>query len=196
MSGTLQYIRVPDWSDRAQQRLLVPWRKPRIMAFVSALAEGVQAHEDLTFDVLASTGLEEAGGHALDQWGELVGEQRLGLSDNEYRPFIKARMLVNRCDGTVDALLHLLETAAGPVIGVFHTDVQPATYVLVAERSSFLTAAARRRVARLMQAAAPAGRRLIVIEALHGGFGWPDSPDILTSGYSAGGFARLIVGTA
>lgn len=192
-SDTTQLIYEPDWAGRAEQRLLVPWRKPRIRAFVRALAAGVQLHEDQVFDLIAGTDLDVATGHALDQWGELVGEQRLGLSDNEYRQFVKARMLVNRSASTTDELIEILEVAAAPMVGVFHEHTDPATIILTVVRNGFVTEPVRRRIARLMQDASPSGRRLVVIEALAGGFGF-DGTDYGTTGFDRGGYARLILG--
>lgn len=194
-SATTQLIYRSDLEERAQQRLLVPLRKPRMRALAQAFAAGAQLHEDQCMDLIVGTDLAVATGHALDQWGGLVGEQRLGLSDTEYRQFIQARMLVNRSASTTDELLEILEIAAAPHLGCYHTHVAPATIVLTVVRSTWLTAAARRRVSRLMLAASPGGRRLVVIEHLVGGFGWPDSPDILTTGFDSGGLARLILGT-
>lgn len=193
-SATTQLLHIPDWEQRAEARLLVPWRKPRIRAFVRALAQGAQYHEDESLSLVMSCGLDEATGHALDQWGELVGEQRLSLSDSEYRQFIQARMLVNRCSGLTDELIEILETAAGPHLGVYSETLQPACLTLVVVRNAFLVDAAKRRVARLMTEAAPAGRNLVVVEALNGGFGFDDAlADIPISAFSAGGFARRIL---
>lgn len=192
ISGTTQLLHVPDWPERTANRLRTPWRGEANGALLAALGEGAQLHEDIAFDLVAGTTLDGSTGDALDKWGELVGEPRLGLSDSEYRPFIKARMLVNRCDGTTDALLELLAVAAGPDATAYHTTTAPGAVFTVA-RSSFLSAASRRRVARLMLSAAPAGRPIVVVEALSGGFGWTDTPDFATSGYSRGPMARLIL---
>lgn len=191
-SATVELVYVPDWPERAADRLRTPWRAPRIGALVEALATGVQAHEDEAFDLIAGTELSVATGHSLDQWGDLVGEQRLGLSDSEFRPFIEARMLVNRCTGTVEELLGILRVATGPDSTCYHLSLFPASYVLMAVRPSWLTDAARRRVARLMTAATPAGRGFAVIESLSGGFGFEDD-DTGAGGFGVGALARLIV---
>jgi hypothetical protein len=191
-SATVELQYVPDWPERAAARLRTPWRAERTAALVAALGAGAQAHEDECFDLIAGTELSVATGHALDQWGDLVGEQRLGLSDNEYRPFIEARMLVNRCTGTVEELLAILRVATGPDSTCYHRSLFPACYVLLAVRSSWLTAAARRRVARLMTAATPAGRGFAVIESLPDGFGFEDD-DTGAGGFGVGPYSRLIV---
>jgi len=191
-SATTQLLHVPDWPERAANRLRTPWRGDRNGALLAAIGEGAQLHEDIAFDLVVGTTLEAATGHALGQWGELVGEQRLGLSDSEYRPFIQARMLVNRCTGVVDELIQILTIAAGPDATVYHTTTAPGSVYTVVRRS-FLSASSRRRVARLFRAAAPAGRPTVVVEALAGGFGWTATPDFAVSGYSRGSMARLIV---
>jgi hypothetical protein len=189
-TATTQLQLVPDWPDRGTDRLLVAWDKPRIRALVASLGEGAQLQEDQTWDLLVSTGLDEATGDALDQWGELVGEQRGPLSDNDYRQFILARMLVNRSSGTVDELLEILDVATQPNAGVYHQDNLPAGFYLVVDRQQFMAEATRRRVARLLEDARPAGRHMTVIESLVQGFGFAD--DDSAEGYGTGPFSRLI----
>ena len=183
--------------DSAEARLLVEWRKPRIRALCRALGGGAQAQEDMAFDVQVSTTLEDATGHALDQWGELVGEQRGPLSDNDYRPFIYARLLANRCAGTIDSdeetvgLLEVLEACTGDFVRVWHEDNFPAGLYLVVERRSFMTLPMLRRVSRLMEQVRPAGRHMTVIETVVGGYGFED--DTEAEGLDVGPFSRLVL---
>lgn len=189
-SATTQLSHVPDWPTRGEDRLLRPWDKPRIRALVEALGEGSQLQEELAWDMLVSTGLAEATGDALDQWGEIVGEQRGPLSDTHYRRFILARMLVNRSSGTVDELLEILDVATEPNVGVYHQDNLPAGFYLQVERRYFMTDDVYRRVARLLEDARPAGRHMSVIEAITGGFGFDADPT--AAGYNEGVYSRLI----
>lgn len=189
-TATTQLQRVPNWGELGQAQLLRSWDKPKIRALIQALGAGVQLQEDLQWDLLVSTGLDEATGHALDQWGDLVGEQRGPLSDQSYRQFIKARLLVNRSSGTVDELLEILDVATQPNVGVFHEDNLPAGVYLQVERNSFMGDAEYRRVARLMEDARPGGRHLSVIEALSGGFGF--EADETAEGYNTGVYSRLV----
>lgn len=189
-SATTELQRVGNWSQHAEDRLLRPWDRERIRALVEAFGAGAQAQEEMSWDVLVSTGLDEATGDALDQWGELVGEQRGGLSDSDFRQFILARMLVNRSSGLIDELLEILDVATQPNVGVWHQNNFPAGFYLVVDRQAFMSEATRRRVARLMEDARPAGRHMSVIEALSGGFGFAD--DDSAEGYGVGPFSRLI----
>lgn len=190
-TSTTELLHVPDWAARAEARLLRGWDRDRIRAFVRALAAGAQLQEDQSFDLLVSTTLENATGDALDQWGEIVGEQRGPLSDSDFRPFIKARMLVNRGASTIDELIEILETCAAPVVRVWHEDNLPAGIYLVVERSTWMTEPMRRRVSRLMEQARPAGRHMTVIETVPGYLGVID--DGGSTGFDAGPAASLIL---
>ena len=173
-----------------EARLLVSWQKTKIRALTRGMGATAQCLEDQIQDVGVSTALDTATGDALDQWGELVGEQRLGLDNHDYRAFIKARLLVNINDGTVDKLLELLEVAAAPVIRVFHASIFPACFTLVAERPTVFTDTQRRRVARLMFDASPGGRCMVLIETVPGAFGFDADPG--AGGFDIGPFSRLI----
>lgn len=190
-SATTQLIYRPDWPETAAARLLSGWDRPRIRAWMRALGEGAQLQEDQSFDLIVSTTIETATGDALDQWGELVDEQRLGLGDNEYRQFILARMLVNRSDGTIDDLVEILEVATQPNVLVLHLDNFPAGFYLIVERLTFMADETMRRVARLMEAARPGGRHMTLVESVSDGFGFADDPT--AAGFGVGPFSRLIL---
>src|SRR5688572_28088278 len=79
--------------------------KQRIESLFGALGETGQALEDEIDDLITLRALAVATDAALDQCGELIGEQRLGLDDDDYRRFISARILINKTAGTTDELL-------------------------------------------------------------------------------------------
>lgn len=81
---------------------------PRHQAAVSAVLEEVQELEDAIVDVLGAFDPDTAVGQALDFLGRLVGEPRLGRSDDEYRAGIRVRTLVNFSDGKLEQLYEIL----------------------------------------------------------------------------------------
>ncbi len=189
-TATTETLYISDWVDRAGARILVNWDKPRIQALVAALATGQQAREDEQFDLLLSVAIADATGDLLDKWGEAVGEQRLGLSDNEYRPFVLARMLANTSDGTIDPLIILFRAATQPNVDVLWLSTFPAGFDLIVVRPLPMSAAVARRVARMIEDARPGGKHMTLTEALPGFFGFAANPDAL--GFDVGPFARLI----
>lgn len=179
-----------DHIGRAFRRLLSQYRsKPRIVAFVRALARAANVCEEELFSVLISFDIDNANRNRLEIWGSLVGEQRGGLTDDEYRRFIKARMLVNTSNGTPDELIRILETVTYPS-EVSYRDCFPACYMITALRGTPMSDIVARRVGRLMIQAKPAGIGCIVIEAVSPAFGFAGDAD--AGGYDEGLFSRTI----
>lgn len=188
-TATTQYQYVPDFPARAESRPIKVWDKPKIRAYLRSLGSAAQVHEDDAFGLVASTGIYEAVGAQLDQWGELVGEKRGPLLDEDYRRFILGRVLVNHCGGGTDALLEVFEIITQPNAGTFHVSNFPASAYLMVERLEFMSEPVRRRVARMMYDAFPAARALVMIEALVDGFGWDEEG---SEAFDVGPFSRLI----
>ena len=140
------------------------------------LARAVQRLEDDVFGVYEGTSLGMAQGVSLDRWGALVGEPRGSLvSDADYRPVIEARILANNCDGTVDALMRVMEAALQPVICIEYFDLFPAGFQIQASREQWMSEERRSRVRAILEDATCAGRLALWVEAISGGFGPPSS---------------------
>lgn len=92
-------------ADRAVDYLLWQYAdQPRVIAMLRALVDAAQPLESLAFDVYAGMRIDTAAGVQLDMLGRIVGEERSGKSDAAYRPFVRAKILVNRCHGTCENL--------------------------------------------------------------------------------------------
>jgi hypothetical protein len=149
---------------------------PRIQALMRSLLGGVQLFEDDVWGVLEGSTLGLSSGASLDQWGILVGELRGSLSsDQEYLAIIEARILANRCDGTVDKMMEVLERAAAPHICMESFEFHPAGFQIQVARERWMGEARRGRVRRILDDITPVGRDATWVEAIHGGFGPPTS---------------------
>lgn len=189
-TATTQIVYLPDVRARAVERLLAQFRdKPRIVALVSALAAGGQLSEDLSFSLIFSRRIEASSGAQLDQWGALVGEPRGGLDDDDYRRFIRARLLANRTSSTTDDIIRIAQLTTEPS-EVRHYTMYPAGYTLYVLRRIAMTEVMRRRVRRMLDSVKPAGVQYHAIEAVDGYFGFAEDPVAL--GYNRGRFSRVI----
>jgi len=147
---------------------------PRWIALWKGLAAAFQACEDELFDLHVSTGLDLATGAALDQWAELVGEERGGLDDTWLRQFIRARILANLSTSSEDELIRIygiLTAGAARCITYY-----PACFSLFTVRDSYMPADIRRRVARFMAEIKPAGVEMVLSEAVSGFQGFAGDP--------------------
>lgn len=190
MGDTIIYT--PNYRDVAVSRLLAQFREqPNIVAVIKSLAGGVQAIENDAFGVLVSTTFTAATDIDLDHWGLLVGEERNGLDDDDYRTMISARILANRSIGTRDEIITIAQLVTAPSV-VVHRDLFPACFQLDVARGSagFMTAARARRVAELLRSIKPAGVCMIIVESVEGAFGFLDNPD--ASPFDIGVWSRAL----
>ena len=191
MSIALPVAYEPAWETRirgfamSQHRALPKWS-----ALLAALGQMAQERERVFFGVLSGTLLDNARGDALDQWGQLVGEDRGALSDDvDYRRFVRGRILANRCKGSIGELATILSTITDAV-EVRYQPMFPAGFQLYTIRRSWMTAPIRRRVRLMMADAAPAARILWMVEALVGFYGFAETED--ARGLNRGTFARVL----
>jgi len=188
-----QFVMNPDHKKDAVRDLLRQFQnRPRIVALVEAIAEACQVQEEDTFSMIVSRSPSAAVGALLDQWGILVGEPRGGLTDDEYRPFIQARLLANRFPGDEapeDAFIHILEIIT-EAVEVRTVDMFPAGFYCMVIRKEFMGDPLRDRVRRFAENIKPQGVKMVLVEALEGFFGFAETPGAF--GYSVGTWARLI----
>ncbi len=111
--------------------------KPRMAAFVSAFTDRVQDIEDALYLTFFESAIADAVGAQLDVLGDVVGQKRQGMVDDEYRSFIYARIKVNRSDGKLEQLLEILSLILNgqdtpPTDPIEATEMYPCTVLLEA----------------------------------------------------------------
>ena len=72
----------------------------KLNQFVAALLSAVKTLEDAALETLLGRFLDNAVGAQLDGLGDLVGEDRLGRGDDDYRNAIRVRIFQNAASGT------------------------------------------------------------------------------------------------
>lgn len=144
--------------------------QPRVKALVRSLGGGVQALEDLLWGMVTGSIIDSAEGTQLERWGKLVDEPRGSLiSDANYRPIIKAKILANNCTGDIDSVMEVLSVVCEPVVCIEHIPLYPGGYHMQVVRESFMTDARRLRARRILQLL-DNGTDSRYIEAVNGGF--------------------------
>lgn len=163
--------------------------RPRVEAFAGAIADVVQAVEDDVAALLAAT-LDTATGAMLDRYGVIVGEPRGALTDDDdYRRFVKARILVNRATGTADDLVTIAALLFDvDVADVEHVDAYPLATTITVDVATPATVDVARRIARAMDDARPVAVGVTVVEAAAPAFRF----DTAGFGFDDGEFARTI----
>lgn len=109
--------------------------KENFVSLFSTYAEQTQELEDTFFDLFNGFQLDTAEGAQLDAIGEIVGADRGGLSDTNYRFRIRARVLLNVTSGTPNQILAIvaavLAGASFPSAITFsYTPYYPASFLI------------------------------------------------------------------
>lgn len=95
-----------------------------IEAFIRAWAQQSQDLEVSAFGLLTGTTLATAEGVQLDGLGDVVGVERAGRSDADYRVRIGAQILRNNASGTIEEMLQVAVALGATSITL--TEVPPA----------------------------------------------------------------------
>lgn len=133
--------------------------KPRLAGVLCAFLEQVQEVEDATWQLLTERDLDTAVGAQLDMLGRLVGEERRGRTDDQYRPFVRARILINRSNGLPEEILTILRVVLGAGVGLRLREDFPAAFTVIVSELGTLTPDT---LIRLLQQAKAAGVRVLL----------------------------------
>lgn len=155
----MEWEKITDHADRIVAESLSQDRdKPRIVALLTAIGALFQYMEDICDDLIVERTLANAIGKQLDQYGMLVGEPRLGALDDDYRRFIRARILANNSESKPDDLIKIYAALVDELESeIKFTELYPAAYEITAIADASLPVEVVRRIGRVMESVRPIG---------------------------------------
>jgi hypothetical protein len=176
-----------DHVTEAQANLIALFNtKPYWLALVQAFVDEIQDLENAMWDLFIDY-LATAVGDSLDQYGAIVGEDRLDRSDDDYRAAIQSRILLNLGNGTPEEIINLMESVAnGGTVQL--TEYFPAAFTVFVLKALTTTQALNLNAA--LQSAKPAGVKAHLI------YGESDPSELFTydigPGYDQGKWATVL----
>ncbi len=116
----------------AARRIIQYISKPRFAELLCIFMAQIQDAEDAGFQLATERTVDTAVGVQLDGLGDIVGQTRQGLSDDDYRPLIRARIRANNSEGTAPNIIDVAVAALNnPGAGKVLYDIKPpAGYLL------------------------------------------------------------------
>lgn len=105
--------KITDFVQRGLDRLPSQFQgKPKIEALLRVLLAPGQEVEDALWQLLTERTAKVAVGVTLTQIGALVGQPRNAVADDEeYRPYVLARIASNKSNGTIPTILRIARIA-------------------------------------------------------------------------------------
>ena len=119
-------------TQAAARRMIQYLDKPRFRALLCVYVSQIQDAEDAGWQLATERTIDAAVGVQLDGLGDIVGQPRQGLSDDDYRPLIRARIKANNSEGTAPNIIDVAVAALNnPASGSILYDIKPpAGYLL------------------------------------------------------------------
>lgn len=127
---------------------------PRIEAVLGAFLDQIQKIEDVLWELYTEDWIDTATGDRLDVLGAIVGEERGGATDDDYRSFIRARVRVNRSTGLLSELIEIVRLIQFDDLDVRAREYYPAALQIEPEEEVTVNA---HRVGRMLHDAAAGG---------------------------------------
>jgi hypothetical protein len=109
--------------------------KPRIKLLLQIYLDRVQDLEDAIFSLIDNAGLDNATGWILAALGKVLVQPNPGLSDDDYRTLLRARIRVIRSNGKPEELLTILRLVFGGSADILYRESRNS--ILVNVRSTF-----------------------------------------------------------
>lgn len=120
--------RISDHADQAVDLFIEQFTdKPRLDALMLSYLGPVQELEGVLWDILASRVLDDATGEQLIVLGRIVGQSPIGTTANEYRLYIRTRILINKSRGRPDDVIAVALLAFNGV-ALEYTEDYPASF--------------------------------------------------------------------
>ncbi len=118
---------------QARARLIAQYvEKPRVDEVLCIYIDQIQLVENALFQLATLRTIDTGAGEQLDGIGRIVGQERQGLSDADYKPLLRARIRANNSEGTGPDLIAVAAAALDdPGPGTIRVDPKPpASYEL------------------------------------------------------------------
>lgn len=175
---------VTDHADQGVALLLDQYKeKPRLEAWMRSFLDEVQELEDATFEVLESRDVDNAEDAQLELLGRVVGQVRVGPTDEVFRLFIKVRIRINRSHGKAVDVIEVGRLATDGRTQKFYP-LYPASHVIdVLEPLDVTLAPLASYIAQLIAEATGGG----IESSLH----WSDDPEDETFALAEGDVEEL-----
>lgn len=135
----------------------------KVQNLIAVLAGPAQDIENALQQLLLNRAVDTAEGVQLDQLGVLVGQPRGGLSDDDYRRYLRARIATNRSGGVTEDLIRVASLIVNNVSAVYHVERSGVATVVVRVAGVAVTPATGHTLFTFLDQAASAGVRLMVL---------------------------------
>ncbi len=118
--------------EEAESLMLYQFKDaPKLKGLLCSLIQPLQVIADGVEHFSHGVHIDEVSGHWLDVLGGIVGQSRSGMSDKDFRTWLKIRVMLNRCNGTPEELLSIIKLLLGSDYPLTLAEHKPKDIVMV-----------------------------------------------------------------
>lgn len=131
VSAPVTVVDPADPTAVAIARLMEQYKtQPKIVALLQSFLTQCAELEVKLGELETERYLDTAVGAQLDGLGDILGQDRLGLNDEDYRQLLRARVLVNASRGTANEIIEIFQLITEPGAVINLQEIFPATVEL------------------------------------------------------------------
>lgn len=158
--------KITDHEARAKARLITQYKNSvNIEKIISIYAKKIQEIEDQAFKLLDERSIDTAVGYNLDVLGIILNEPRIGLSDDDYRLLLKAKIAQNVSEGTIEDIIGIFRMLLRPE-QIYLNEVYPAGFELTSVGAT-MPITSNERVKEAIRRAKAAGVQIVDIKVVN-----------------------------
>lgn len=171
------YEKILDHDAQAKARLITQYQESEnIKKIIGIYAKQIQQIEDQLFKLLQDRSLDGSIGYQLDRLGVILDEPRVGLSDDDYRLLLKAKVAQNVSEGTIEDVIGIFRMLLRPD-KIIYNEIYPAGFQLTAIGST-LPLTSTQRIIEAINRSRSAGVKFHNLIVANGNlFSFLDDPD-------------------
>lgn len=186
----MSIFQIVDHADRAVANLISKFdNATQLQGLVRVLVSEVQELDNTFFALISERYLSTAVGAQLDEYGKILGFDRQGFSDSDYRNLLEARSLLGLAEGQIGAIVFILQKITRASF-VLYMPTYPAAYIVQYTSSVYTSSSFREIIKEFILRITPCGVLNTIVEAPDPAFGFED--DTTALGFNEGPWAEII----
>ena len=131
---------IPNITETSLNRLIANLDKESYHTFIEVFTKEIQEIVTSLEGILNSKNIDNNSGIWLDFIGNILGVQRGGRSDEDYRVAIKLKILINKASGTVSEIQDIVKsftTSSHTLVGKYPSSLSGTIYFNGKQNNSF-----------------------------------------------------------
>ena len=148
----MSLVKIDNYVELAQSRLIQLYKESKTNNdLLKNLVDPIQELENEFFELYGLKSISDGIGYQLDVIGKILGVDRLGRTDDNYRIILYIQTLINNSGGEPESIINIIKLLIEPD-NINYTEIYPANYQIHIQTDKFIN-----NLTSFIQSISPAG---------------------------------------